>query len=346
MVGRMIKLDRSTSIYDKGGFARICVEIDLQQPLLPSYSVFGEELPIVYEGLHQVCFECGKYGHKKDRCPTKLTKDDEQVHEKCTEIVDGKSECVVGGEGGNTKEVDVVSGEVLSSVIGDGVSNGCPFGKIKILRREFGGSSKQADLIKDSKGNKRADQRIGKDVAEFTQQGLKKDIIKGSSGLKGDTLKERAPSKSEWVKVGSKRKNSNKSKLKGKEGRVTSCDFSHNDLEVGRGVQGSQGNSFGALQQLDPTASCSLDSRPIVGDSPTVAAPITSTSQPIINSCSEKGVPSSDLSPSSLGGLDIPMGMQDHGPKTEQQGLLDEIMVEQDKTEGEVNSPKRQTTVS
>ncbi|KAI9109079.1 hypothetical protein K1719_019702 [Acacia pycnantha] len=29
MVGKMIKIDRSTSIYDKGGFARICVELDL-----------------------------------------------------------------------------------------------------------------------------------------------------------------------------------------------------------------------------------------------------------------------------------------------------------------------------
>ncbi|KAI9073528.1 hypothetical protein K1719_044524 [Acacia pycnantha] len=53
MIGKMIKVDCSTSIYDKGGFARICVEIDLKQPLLPTYLVFGEERPIVYEGLHQ-----------------------------------------------------------------------------------------------------------------------------------------------------------------------------------------------------------------------------------------------------------------------------------------------------
>ncbi|KAI9088987.1 hypothetical protein K1719_029266 [Acacia pycnantha] len=70
MVGKMIKVDRSTSIYDKGGFARICVELDLQQPLLPSYTVFGEEQAIIYEGLHSVCFACGKYGHQKATCPT------------------------------------------------------------------------------------------------------------------------------------------------------------------------------------------------------------------------------------------------------------------------------------
>ncbi|KAI9077691.1 hypothetical protein K1719_040378 [Acacia pycnantha] len=59
MVGRMIKVDRSTSVYDKGGFARVCVEIDLKKPLLPSYTVFGEECPIIYEGLHNVCLACG-----------------------------------------------------------------------------------------------------------------------------------------------------------------------------------------------------------------------------------------------------------------------------------------------
>ncbi|KAI9127306.1 hypothetical protein K1719_001865 [Acacia pycnantha] len=71
MIGKMIKVDRATSIYDKGGFARICVEIDLQQPLIPSYTMFGEERPIVYEGLHQVCFQCGRYGHRKEICPMK-----------------------------------------------------------------------------------------------------------------------------------------------------------------------------------------------------------------------------------------------------------------------------------
>ncbi|KAI9095389.1 hypothetical protein K1719_026423 [Acacia pycnantha] len=49
MIGKMMKVDRSTSIYDKDGFAWIYVEIDLRQPLLPSYTVFGEERPIIYE---------------------------------------------------------------------------------------------------------------------------------------------------------------------------------------------------------------------------------------------------------------------------------------------------------
>ncbi|KAI9127363.1 hypothetical protein K1719_001922 [Acacia pycnantha] len=109
MVGRMIKIDRSTSIYEKGGFARICVEIDLKQPLLPSYMVFGEERHIIYEGLHQVCFGCGKYGHKKKKkeCPLRQNEHDgvkENQQKVASDNVDGggdKSEKAARADGGH-----------------------------------------------------------------------------------------------------------------------------------------------------------------------------------------------------------------------------------------------------
>ncbi|KAI9112722.1 hypothetical protein K1719_016225 [Acacia pycnantha] len=98
MIGEMIKIDRSTSIYDKGGFARICVEIDLKKPLLPSYLVFGEERSIVYEGLHQVCFKCGQYGHQKIACPTELSQSNLLGYEHGTE------KASTGGDGDNNVE--------------------------------------------------------------------------------------------------------------------------------------------------------------------------------------------------------------------------------------------------
>ncbi|KAI9107919.1 hypothetical protein K1719_021255 [Acacia pycnantha] len=50
MIGKIIKIDRSTSIYDKGAFSRICVEVDLHKPLLPAFTVFGEDKQLVWEG--------------------------------------------------------------------------------------------------------------------------------------------------------------------------------------------------------------------------------------------------------------------------------------------------------
>ncbi|KAI9084135.1 hypothetical protein K1719_033933 [Acacia pycnantha] len=76
MIGKIVKIDRSTSIYEKGGFARICVEIDLQTPSLPAFKGFGEERQLVYEGLHLVCFRCGKYGHERMVCPDRVRCDD------------------------------------------------------------------------------------------------------------------------------------------------------------------------------------------------------------------------------------------------------------------------------
>ncbi|KAI9128923.1 hypothetical protein K1719_000406 [Acacia pycnantha] len=57
------------SIYDKGEFARICVKIDLQQPLLTAFTAFDEDMQLVYEGLQSMCFGCGLYGHEHDKYP-------------------------------------------------------------------------------------------------------------------------------------------------------------------------------------------------------------------------------------------------------------------------------------
>lgn len=48
--------------------ARICVEIDLDQPLMSHISVRGMKFCLEYEGLHSICFRCAKYGHKEDGC--------------------------------------------------------------------------------------------------------------------------------------------------------------------------------------------------------------------------------------------------------------------------------------
>ncbi|KAI9111318.1 hypothetical protein K1719_017730 [Acacia pycnantha] len=115
MIGRMIKIDHSTSIYDKGGFTRICVEINLQKPLLPTYMVFEEERSIIYEGLHQVCFMCGKYRHQKHTCPLN------QLHEQvsATEQANGVASAgVTGGDQATMSQMG--SGASCEGVVGEG----------------------------------------------------------------------------------------------------------------------------------------------------------------------------------------------------------------------------------
>ncbi|CAJ2655371.1 unnamed protein product [Trifolium pratense] len=67
-LGTMLKVDRLTSIHSRGKFARICVEINLEQPLVTHIFIRGYKFFLQYEGLHSICFRCGRYGHKKDQC--------------------------------------------------------------------------------------------------------------------------------------------------------------------------------------------------------------------------------------------------------------------------------------
>ncbi|RYR43846.1 hypothetical protein Ahy_A08g040241 [Arachis hypogaea] len=65
----MLKIDGHTSIHSRKKFARICVEVDLRQQLVPSFSAPGKDFDLEYEGLHLICFNCGRYGHRKKDCP-------------------------------------------------------------------------------------------------------------------------------------------------------------------------------------------------------------------------------------------------------------------------------------
>ncbi|RYR27887.1 uncharacterized protein LOC107645204 [Arachis ipaensis] len=80
-IGHMLKVDRTTSIHSRGKFARICVEIDLAKQLVPRISVLGCELHLEYESLHQICFSCGKYGHRSEQCIENLASGDNPMED-------------------------------------------------------------------------------------------------------------------------------------------------------------------------------------------------------------------------------------------------------------------------
>ncbi|CAL1354022.1 unnamed protein product [Linum trigynum] len=68
--GIPVRVDRATELGARGGLARACVEIDFTKPLLTKFKIEGIQYEIQYEGLANVCFECGRYGHSKGTCPT------------------------------------------------------------------------------------------------------------------------------------------------------------------------------------------------------------------------------------------------------------------------------------
>lgn len=71
-IGKTVRVDLTTSKLSRGKFARLCVEVDVSKPLLPLFILKGTEYRVEYEGLHTLCFNCGRFGHVNSECPEKV----------------------------------------------------------------------------------------------------------------------------------------------------------------------------------------------------------------------------------------------------------------------------------
>ena len=68
-IGNVLRIDMHTTTETKGKFARICVQIDVNKPLVMAILIRKFEQPIYYEGIQKLCFGCGRVGHQKNHCP-------------------------------------------------------------------------------------------------------------------------------------------------------------------------------------------------------------------------------------------------------------------------------------
>ncbi|KAK2353453.1 zinc ion binding / nucleic acid binding protein [Trifolium repens] len=67
-VGKPIKVDSNTLNVERGRFARICIEINLNEPVVGKVWLNGYWYKVEYEGLHIICASCGRYGHHSRYC--------------------------------------------------------------------------------------------------------------------------------------------------------------------------------------------------------------------------------------------------------------------------------------
>lgn len=68
LVGKTVKANPIIFEAYRGRYARVCVEIDLSKPLLPSVTVLEEPQLVKYEGFHLICFRCSRYEHRGEEC--------------------------------------------------------------------------------------------------------------------------------------------------------------------------------------------------------------------------------------------------------------------------------------
>ncbi|XP_028802579.1 uncharacterized protein LOC114757662 [Neltuma alba] len=105
-VGKVLKVDTATHKRKKGRFARICVELDLSAPLRSMVLINGEVHRIQYEGIHLICFSCGRYSHDKDLCPQKRV----EVPE--AKIIVPKTTQIDPASAGNSEESYAMTSEI------------------------------------------------------------------------------------------------------------------------------------------------------------------------------------------------------------------------------------------
>ncbi|KAL4303605.1 hypothetical protein GQ457_10G024780 [Hibiscus cannabinus] len=68
VVGKVVKVDYNTQAGEHGKFARLAITVDLNKPLTPCIGIDNFVQKLEYEGLSQICFACGKYGHSREDC--------------------------------------------------------------------------------------------------------------------------------------------------------------------------------------------------------------------------------------------------------------------------------------
>ena len=65
-IGPILRIDSYTTSKSKGSCTRLCVQVDLEKPLITSVRVGRLVHKITYGGVSTLCFHCGRLGHKQD----------------------------------------------------------------------------------------------------------------------------------------------------------------------------------------------------------------------------------------------------------------------------------------
>ncbi|KAL4290191.1 hypothetical protein GQ457_14G018230 [Hibiscus cannabinus] len=68
IVGEVVCVDYNTQAGERGKFARLAVTVDLNKPLVLCIGIDDFTQQLEYEGLQNICFKCGVYGHSQELC--------------------------------------------------------------------------------------------------------------------------------------------------------------------------------------------------------------------------------------------------------------------------------------
>ena len=71
-IGPVLRIDSYIATGSRGSYARLCIQIDLEKPLINSIRIGRLVQQVKYEGMSSLCFCCGRLGHKQENCCYKI----------------------------------------------------------------------------------------------------------------------------------------------------------------------------------------------------------------------------------------------------------------------------------
>ena len=67
-IGPVLRIDSYTANGSRGSYARLCIQVDIDRPLIKSIRIGSMVQQVLYEGISSLCFCCGRLGHKQENC--------------------------------------------------------------------------------------------------------------------------------------------------------------------------------------------------------------------------------------------------------------------------------------
>lgn len=67
-LGPVLRIDSYTATGSRGSYTRLCIQIEIDKPLITSICIGRMVQQVKYEGISSLCFCCGRLGHKQENC--------------------------------------------------------------------------------------------------------------------------------------------------------------------------------------------------------------------------------------------------------------------------------------
>lgn len=67
-IGPILRIDAYTASGSRSSYARLCVQVDLEKPLINMIRIGKCKQVVLYEGISALCFSYSRLGHTQDKC--------------------------------------------------------------------------------------------------------------------------------------------------------------------------------------------------------------------------------------------------------------------------------------